>query len=57
MTTPSIALFAAANQALINTTKAFTAYQNTLCSWTAPDGSVLIDTYSNILLAKQNWNN
>ena len=57
MTTPSIALFAAANQALINTTKAFIAYQNTLCSWTAPDGSVLIDTYSNILLAKQNWNN
>lgn len=55
MTTPSIALFAAANQALSNHNKAFIAYQNTLVQWTAPDGVVYIDTYPTILQLKADY--
>ena len=58
MTTPSTsntALFAAANQALINHSKAFIAYSNTLVQWTAPDGVVYIDIYPVILQLKADY--
>lgn len=55
MTTLAVDSFVAADEALNTHKKAFIAYQNTLCVWVAPDGSVLIDTYPNLLLAKQNW--
>lgn len=55
MTTSNIALFASANQALINHTKAFTAYNNTLVQWTAPDGVVYIDSYPAILQLKADY--
>lgn len=55
MTTPSTALFAAANQALINSNKAFIAYQNTLVQWTAPDGVMYIDIYPAILQLKADY--
>ena len=58
MTTPSTsntALFAAADQALINHSKAFIAYQNTLVQWIAPDGVMYIDIYPVILQLKSDY--
>ena len=57
MSTPTsnTALFAAANEALINHSKAFIAYQNTLVQWIAPDGVMYIDIYPVILQLKADY--
>jgi len=54
-TTSNAALFAAANEALINFNKAFIAYQNTLVQWIAPDGVMYIDIYPVILQLKADY--
>lgn len=54
-TTSNAALFAAANEALINFNKAFIAYSHTLVQWTAPDGVVYIDSYPVILQLKADY--